>query len=91
MFAAVTRFPKAAFPCLGNVLAVQYGICTATTVTKHCCVLFPQEIVESLEAGIPNPSRLGNPDEFAHLVEHVINNGYINGEIIRIDGALRMV
>jgi hypothetical protein len=39
---------------------------------------------------MPNPSRLGNPEEFAALVEHIIVNRYLNGEVIRLDGALRM-
>jgi len=43
-----------------------------------------------LAADVPFPSRLGVPDEYAALVQHVIENRYINGEVIRIDGALRM-
>lgn len=39
---------------------------------------------------MPNPARLGNPDEFAHVVQHIVLNQYLNGEVIRIDGALRM-
>jgi NAD(P)-dependent dehydrogenase (short-subunit alcohol dehydrogenase family) len=39
---------------------------------------------------VPFPSRLGDPDEYAALVQHVIENRYINGEVIRIDGSLRM-
>uniref|UniRef100_A0A0N5AUW4 3-hydroxyacyl-CoA dehydrogenase type-2 n=1 Tax=Syphacia muris TaxID=451379 RepID=A0A0N5AUW4_9BILA len=39
---------------------------------------------------VPMPSRLGNPDEFAALVQHLIENQYMNGEVIRLDGALRM-
>lgn len=50
----------------------------------------PQEAQVSLAANIPHPKRLGRPDEFAKLVLHIIENKYINGETIRIDGALRM-
>ena len=48
------------------------------------------EAKQSLAAAIPYPKRLGAADEFANLVLHIIDNSYINGEVIRIDGALRM-
>jgi NAD(P)-dependent dehydrogenase (short-subunit alcohol dehydrogenase family) len=44
----------------------------------------------SLEAQVPHPSRLGDPDEFAALVAHVVANPMLNGETIRLDGAIRM-
>ena len=50
----------------------------------------PQEAQDSLAANIPNPKRLGKPEEFAKLVWHILENQYINGETIRIDGSLRM-
>lgn len=50
----------------------------------------PVDAQQSLAANIPNPARLGQPEEFAKLVWHLIENDYINGEVIRIDGALRM-
>ena len=50
----------------------------------------PQEMLDKLCKSVPNPSRLGDPDEFARLVEYLISNNYINGETIRLDGALRM-
>jgi len=43
-----------------------------------------------LAADIPFPSRLGSPDEYAALAAHLVENRYINGEVVRIDGALRM-
>ncbi|GGK55163.1 SDR family NAD(P)-dependent oxidoreductase [Nocardia camponoti] len=43
-----------------------------------------------LEAGVPFPSRLGRPDEYAQLVEYIASHDYLNGETIRMDGALRM-
>ena len=49
-----------------------------------------EDIRASLEAQIPFPQRLGRPDEFAALVRHIIENDYLNGEVIRLDGALRM-
>lgn len=50
----------------------------------------PEKVKESLNKMIPFPKRLGKPDEFAKLVQHIIENPMINGETIRIDGALRM-
>ena len=48
------------------------------------------EIREALAATIPHPSRLGRPSEFGSLACHIVENGYLNGEVIRLDGALRM-
>ena len=50
----------------------------------------PNKVRVFLNQLVPNPQRLGKPDEFAALVEHCIQNPYINGEVIRLDGALRM-
>ncbi len=50
----------------------------------------PQPAQDSLGASVPFPARLGQPAEYAALAVHIIENGYINGETIRIDGALRM-
>jgi NAD(P)-dependent dehydrogenase (short-subunit alcohol dehydrogenase family) len=50
----------------------------------------PPEVQDSLGASIPFPKRLGAPREFAELVLHCVRNGYLNGEVIRLDGALRM-
>ena len=50
----------------------------------------PQAAQDSLGASVPFPARLGEPAEYAALAVHIIENGYINGETIRIDGALRM-
>lgn len=50
----------------------------------------PQEVRDSLAAGVPFPPRLGRPDEYAALVRHIIENTMLNGEVIRLDGALRM-
>lgn len=51
---------------------------------------FPQAVQDSLAEGIPFPKRLGKPREFAELVLHIVKNGYLNGELIRLDGAVRM-
>ncbi|MFO7191104.1 MULTISPECIES: SDR family NAD(P)-dependent oxidoreductase [Thermocrispum] len=51
---------------------------------------FSQEIKDRLAAQVPNPARLGRPDEFAMLAQQIIENPYLNGETIRLDGAIRM-
>lgn len=50
----------------------------------------PQEVQDSLGASVPFPSRLGKPAEYAELVRHILANTMLNGEVIRLDGALRM-
>lgn len=50
----------------------------------------PQQAQDSLGAQVPFPSRLGQPDEFAQLVESIVTNPMLNGETIRLDGAIRM-
>ncbi|MCY1264740.1 putative oxidoreductase [compost metagenome] len=50
----------------------------------------PSEVQDALGRSVPFPPRLGRATEFAGLVEHVIGNGYLNGEVIRLDGAIRM-
>ena len=50
----------------------------------------PQEVRDSLGRSVPFPPRLGRPDEFAALVRHIVGNVMLNGEVIRLDGALRM-
>ena len=72
----------------------QHGIrvCTiapglfATPLMKQ----LPEQVQESLAKSIPFPQRLGKPEEFAQLACHVVTNGHLNGEVIRLDGALRM-
>ncbi len=72
----------------------QYGIrvCTiapglfATPLMKT----LPEPVQASLAASIPFPARLGKPDEFAQLACHIVTNMHLNGEVIRLDGALRM-
>lgn len=50
----------------------------------------PEPVQQSLAASIPFPSRLGRPEEFAQLASHIVTNMHLNGEVIRLDGALRM-
>jgi NAD(P)-dependent dehydrogenase (short-subunit alcohol dehydrogenase family) len=50
----------------------------------------PQEVQDALAAGVPFPSRLGTPQDYARLVRHIVENEMLNGEVIRLDGAIRL-
>ena len=50
----------------------------------------PQEVQDSLAASVPFPSRLGTPQDYAKLVKHIVENDMLNGEVIRLDGAIRL-
>jgi NAD(P)-dependent dehydrogenase (short-subunit alcohol dehydrogenase family) len=50
----------------------------------------PQDVQDSLGASVPFPARMGDPSEFAALVQHICENAYLNAETIRLDGAIRM-
>jgi NAD(P)-dependent dehydrogenase (short-subunit alcohol dehydrogenase family) len=50
----------------------------------------PQEVQDALAAGVPFPSRLGTPADYAALAQHIIENDMLNGEVIRLDGAIRL-
>lgn len=50
----------------------------------------PQEVQDSLGAQVPFPSRLGDPSEYARMARHIVENAMLNGEVIRLDGAIRM-
>lgn len=68
-----------------RVMAIAPGIFATPMLAA-----LPRETQDSLGASIPFPKRLGTPHEFAELVLFIVKNGYLNGEVIRIDGALRM-
>ena len=51
--------------------------------------LLPPEAIKALNETVPFPKRIGDPEEFALLVEQIFLNSYLNGEVIRLDGALR--
>ena len=67
-------------------------VCTVAPGTFDTPMLagLPQPAREQLAASVPFPKRLGKPEEFAKLVWEIITNPMLNGEVIRIDGALRM-
>jgi hypothetical protein len=50
----------------------------------------PDQVRDSLGAQVQFPSRLGHPEEYAALVRHIVENRMLNGEVIRLDGAIRM-
>ena len=50
----------------------------------------PQDVQDALAAGVPFPSRLGTPQDYAKLVKHIVENEMLNGEVIRLDGAIRL-
>lgn len=80
-------------PAARDLAKVGIRVCTIAPGTFATPLLTNSgrpDIVEALAASIPHPSRLGEPDEFASLAEHIISNGMMNGETIRIDGAIRM-
>jgi NAD(P)-dependent dehydrogenase (short-subunit alcohol dehydrogenase family) len=72
----------------------QFGIRVATIAPGifHTPMLMalPEEAQKSLAAAVPFPKLLGRPNQFAALARHIIENTYINGEVIRLDGALRL-
>jgi NAD(P)-dependent dehydrogenase (short-subunit alcohol dehydrogenase family) len=68
-----------------RVLAIAPGI-FATPMLRA----LPEEVQQSLAASVPFPKQLGKPEQFADLVLHCVRNIYLNGEVIRLDGALRM-
>ena len=67
-------------------------VCTIAPGTMDTPMLgrLPETVRQALAAAIPNPARLGQADEYAQLAMHIIENTYLNGETIRLDGALRM-
>ncbi|WP_433875393.1 SDR family NAD(P)-dependent oxidoreductase [Sinomonas atrocyanea] len=80
-------------PAARDLAKVGIRVCTIAPGTFATPLLTESgrpDIVQALASSIPHPSRLGDPDEFAGLAEHIISNGMLNGETIRIDGAIRM-
>jgi NAD(P)-dependent dehydrogenase (short-subunit alcohol dehydrogenase family) len=79
-------------PIARDLAARQIRVCTIAPGTFDTPMLagLQQEQRDALAAGIPHPSRLGDPREFGALVRHIVENPMLNGETIRLDGALRM-
>jgi NAD(P)-dependent dehydrogenase (short-subunit alcohol dehydrogenase family) len=70
----------------------QIRVCTIAPGTFDTPLLnrLSDDVLASLAASVPHPSRLGEPDEYAKLAMSIIDNGLLNGETIRLDGAIRM-
>jgi len=79
-------------PIARDLSAVGVRVMTIAPGTMDTPMLaqLPEAARQALAAGIPFPKRLGAPEDYAALVEHIVSNGYLNGEVIRLDGALRM-
>ncbi len=68
-----------------RVMAIAPGIISTPMMAK-----MPDEVTTGLAATVPFPKRLGLPEEYASLVQHIIENPYLNGSVIRLDGSLRL-
>jgi NAD(P)-dependent dehydrogenase (short-subunit alcohol dehydrogenase family) len=79
-------------PIARDLASVGIRVCTIApgTFDTPMLAMAPQPLRDALAAAIPFPSRLGRPAEFAALVRHIVENSVLNGETIRLDGALRM-
>jgi NAD(P)-dependent dehydrogenase (short-subunit alcohol dehydrogenase family) len=74
-----------------DLAAMAVRVCTIApgTIGTPPMMDAPESIRQSLAASVPFPKRLGDPDEYAKLAQQIIENGYLNGETIRLDGAVR--
>jgi len=79
-------------PAARDLASMGVRVCTIAPGTFDTPLLgaLPQDARDALAAAIPFPSRLGRPEEFAALAIHIVENEMLNGEVIRLDGALRM-
>ena len=75
-----------------SLASIGVRICTIApgTFDTPMLAMMPDHMRQALAAQIPFPSRLGKPSEFAALARHIVENAVLNGETIRLDGALRM-
>ena len=75
-----------------DLASKQIRVCTIAPGTFDTPLLarLPEEVKASLANTVPHPSRLGAPDEYARLALHIVENGMLNGETVRLDGAIRM-
>jgi NAD(P)-dependent dehydrogenase (short-subunit alcohol dehydrogenase family) len=79
-------------PAARDLSSVGIRVCTIAPGLVDTPLLgsLPEEARQALSAGIPFPKRLGRPEDFAELALDIVEHGYLNGEVIRMDGALRM-
>jgi len=79
-------------PIARDLSSMQIRVCTIAPGLFLTPLLMglPEESLKSLGAQVPHPRRLGNPEEYGALASHIIENPMLNGEVIRLDGAIRM-
>ncbi|GLZ50790.1 3-hydroxyacyl-CoA dehydrogenase [Actinomycetospora sp. NBRC 106378] len=79
-------------PIARDLASLGIRVCTIAPGLFHTPLFatLPQEHIDSLGAQVPHPSRLGDPTEYAALAAHIVENPMLNGETIRLDGAIRM-
>jgi NAD(P)-dependent dehydrogenase (short-subunit alcohol dehydrogenase family) len=79
-------------PIARDLASIGIRVCTIAPGLFHTPLFatLPQEHIDSLGAQVPHPSRLGDPKEYAALAAHIVANPMLNGETIRLDGAIRM-
>jgi NAD(P)-dependent dehydrogenase (short-subunit alcohol dehydrogenase family) len=79
-------------PAARDLASARIRVCTIAPGLFDTPLLagLPDEAREALAASIPHPARLGTPDEYGALAAHIVENPMLNGEVIRLDGALRM-
>jgi NAD(P)-dependent dehydrogenase (short-subunit alcohol dehydrogenase family) len=79
-------------PAARDLASARVRVCTIAPGLFDTPLLaaLPEEAREALGAQVPHPNRLGHPDEYAALAAHIVENPVLNGEVIRLDGALRM-
>jgi NAD(P)-dependent dehydrogenase (short-subunit alcohol dehydrogenase family) len=74
-----------------DLSSVGVRVCTIApgTIATPPMMMVPEAMRDVFAANVPFPKRLGQPDEYAALAQHIVENGYLNGEVIRLDGAVR--
>jgi NAD(P)-dependent dehydrogenase (short-subunit alcohol dehydrogenase family) len=79
-------------PVARDLASLGVRVCTIApgTFDTPMLALLPEHARQALAAAIPFPSRLGRPSEYGSLARHIVENSMLNGETIRLDGALRM-
>jgi NAD(P)-dependent dehydrogenase (short-subunit alcohol dehydrogenase family) len=79
-------------PIARDLSSAGIRVCTIAPGIMHTPMMagLPEPAQESLAKQVPHPSRLGSADEYAALARHIVENGYLNAEIIRLDGGIRM-
>ena len=79
-------------PAARDLASARVRVCTIAPGLFDTPLLaaLPEEAREALGASVPHPHRLGTPEEYAQLAAHIVENPMLNGEVIRLDGALRM-